>query len=319
MLSFLFKLIKFVFLSFVVIFGLIMAIGLLGVFFSDDNWEEEPLPKDEYSEYIPVEDDNSGQDTLLNGYMKHYRVWRDFDQNVFEGEYYVYDRDLKSSYLHRTRIADEQTTRNPAYNNYYLRNSELREKDSNLFYWTWIYETVLDHDKPLMSGMIAMFDSIQNAAQPDRLHFAEIIVSHVQYIPYSLIHALTCEEYISDDPYCEGFRCKYHRDGNPCVASIAHGIFAPVEFAYNLKGDCDTRVLLLMEILDHYGYDVKMLYSYEYGHAVLGINLPTTGYYVTLAGIRYYLWETTNTGWLPGQIEPQYQNMNYWVAMDTRF
>ncbi|MEZ4771652.1 MAG: hypothetical protein R3D00_00635 [Bacteroidia bacterium] len=316
MLSFIFKLVKFVILTFVVIFCLIMAIGLISVLLGD-RYEEEPLPTEGYSEYIPV-DDSLSSDSSLYGYMRHYRVWRDYDQNVYEGVYDIADRDLKGSYVHRMNILKEHT-RNSPYDLYYQRNRELRETDANIFHWTWVYETVLNHDKPYIGGIISLFDSIETAAKPDRLQFAEIIVSHIQFLPYTLIHDLTCEEYTSDDPNCEGFRCQYHRDGNPCVPKVAHGIFAPVEFAYNLKGDCDTRVLLLMLILDHYGYDVKMLYSYQYGHAVLGINLPSSGVYVTLAGIKYYLWETTNTGWLPGQIEPQYQNMDYWVAMDTRF
>ncbi|MDX2248770.1 MAG: hypothetical protein SF052_18430 [Bacteroidia bacterium] len=318
MLSFIFKLFKFIFFTFVVIFGLIMAIGLVAVIWGGEGYVEETLPNEEYSEYIPVADTVPLEDSILTGYMKHYRVWRSYDQQVYEGGYVVSDSNLRNSYRHRADILKEHIFGSP-YDLYYKRNQALWESDRNLFHWTWVYETILNHNKTQIPGLISLFDSIYAQRNPDRLQFAEIIVSHVQYIPYSLIHDLSCAEYIADDPECNGFRCQYHRDGNPCVAGVEHGVFSPVEFAYNLKGDCDTRVLLLMVILDHYGYDVKMLYSYEYGHAVLGIDLLTSGSYVISKGVKYYVWETTNTGWLPGQIEPQYQNMDYWVAMDTQF
>lgn len=316
MLKFIGKTIRFVFYFLIAFFGLAMFSGLINLLLWEGEPEMPPLEKEDFSEYVMVEDNLNPGDSL--GYVRNYRVWRSFDREIYEGEYLISDLEMNRSRAHRNNIMNDWGPGTP-YNLFFSQNRTLYDENRNIFHWTWIYQTILKHDKPLLGSLYTMFDSIHAENNPDRSQFADIIVTNVQHLPYHLVHAKTCTEYYADDPNCEGFRCQYHREGNPCIPEISYGLFTPVEFSYNLTGDCDTRTALLMLILDHYGYDVKMLYSYEYGHAVLGINIPATGYYVMWEGKKYYLWETTNKGWLVGQIATEYQNMDYWVALGSRF
>jgi hypothetical protein len=80
----------------------------------------------------------------------------------------------------------------------------------------------------------------------------------------------------------------------------------------NFKGDCDTRSVLLFYVLSRFNYDVAILISEQYGHAILGIAGDYSGKFKQYNGIRYYVWETTATDFVPGILSPNYGNMNYW-------
>jgi hypothetical protein len=73
-----------------------------------------------------------------------------------------------------------------------------------------------------------------------------------------------------------------------------------------------TRTLLLYTVLDHYGYDVALMSSDEYGHSILGINLPYNGISYEYNNSRYVLWETTSPNLKPGIIARKISNLNYW-------
>jgi hypothetical protein len=85
-----------------------------------------------------------------------------------------------------------------------------------------------------------------------------------------------------------------------------------VEFLMNLKGDCDTRTLLLYSIFTHYNYDVALLSSEFYGHSILGINLPINGLSYNYSNQNYVLWETTAPNCKPGIIPNEISNLNNW-------
>ena len=81
----------------------------------------------------------------------------------------------------------------------------------------------------------------------------------------------------------------------------------------NLKGDCDTRTLFLYGLLKHEGYDVVIFGSEKYRHSILGIDLPILApNYKWVNGTKYYLWETTNTGFEAGYIPATISNTSYW-------
>ena len=162
--------------------------------------------------------------------------------------------------------------------------SSIRNRKDILYSASWetMANSVIRNDKNKLSEVFKMFDQIYNSENMSRSYFADIIVSFTQDIPYSII-------------------------------DNSIDIYAPVEFLKKYKGDCDTRTIFLYTILKKYNYDVLILNSWVYKHSIIGINLPTSGNnYKYYNGKRYYTWETTNTGWKRGLINPSQKYMNNW-------
>ena len=82
----------------------------------------------------------------------------------------------------------------------------------------------------------------------------------------------------------------------------------------NFKGDCDTRSVMLYHVLTRLGYNVVVLASDQYGHAILGISGNYRGKYVNYNGLNYYVWETTYPGYEPGVLSDECGNMRYWYV-----
>ena len=78
----------------------------------------------------------------------------------------------------------------------------------------------------------------------------------------------------------------------------------------NLKGDCDTRTLLLYTILSHYNYDVAVSSEF-YGHSILGINLPIMDYHIQPKTVEIHFMGNYSVGSKPGIISNDISNTNY--------
>jgi hypothetical protein len=154
----------------------------------------------------------------------------------------------------------------------------------------------------------AMFDSIRNTNRMDDIKFAKLITYCIQDIPYTLILDNACDRKIYNDEFIQG----YLSSGGNCEGYVKFGIYSPVEFMGNLKGDCDTRTLLLFTMLNHYNYDVAMLGSELYRHSIIGVNLPIEGVSKIINGKRYVIWETTEQGIPPGVIPKEISDMRFW-------
>jgi hypothetical protein len=60
--------------------------------------------------------------------------------------------------------------------------------------------------------------------------------------------------------------------------------------------------------------------SNEYRHAMIAIDLPASGDHIIHKGKKFYFWETTNTGWLPGMLPPDTNNIAYWkITLDHEY
>ena len=96
-----------------------------------------------------------------------------------------------------------------------------------------------------------------------------------------------------------------------------YGLYSPSEFIWQLKGDCDTRTVLLYSMLQNMGFDAVIFISSQYAHSMLGVDVPSSGDYLRHKGVNYYFWETTSKGWVPGALPPDMQQLAYWeVALD---
>jgi hypothetical protein len=220
--------------------------------------------------------------------ISHFRVWKDYSGNQYEGEMKIFVSDYKS-----------------AQRDHHEMNIQIESEAD----WPDVYKSMLTNDRNRISMLYALFDSIQNAKKLDRSQFAEMIVSCIQDIPYYIVLPNECDIQVQEDPFVRNFI-----DEKPgfCLGNISFGVQSPGEFLGNLKGDCDTRVAMLFAIFNHYKYKVAILGSTQFRHSVLGIELPVDGLTKNYNGINYKLWETTSEGFRPGALAAEVSDLNYW-------
>jgi curved DNA-binding protein CbpA/membrane protein implicated in regulation of membrane protease activity len=176
-----------------------------------------------------------------------------------------------------------------------------------------VYRHMLDTDNDPIGPIALAFDSLAKRRSLARDKEASMVVSCIQSIPYSLIVDRSCSANYTES-YIQQYlsRC----EGDCCKGFSKFGVQSPVEFISDLKGDCDTRALLLYDILGKLGYKVALMTSDYYKHALIAVNLSmvpsekTTAVYIS--GRPYYLWETTSKGFGPGELPGALSNINHW-------
>ena len=233
-------------------------------------------------------ENNSNPNNEKDFYITKYREWEDYDGNKYEGYYKLKQSDINKAHIYKNNLSIPQ---------------------SNLDQYDQIVYSLKEYDKTKLNGLYHLFDSIQAKNKLSKIKFAEMVVSFVQDIPYVLILEEDCNPAL----YSDSFTRKYL--SNPeakCDGFQRFGINTPLEFLYNLNGDCDTRSLLLYTILSHYDYDVALMSSEFYGHSILGINLPLNGLAYQYENQQYILWETTRANVKPGIISNEISNLNNW-------
>lgn len=262
------------------------------------NYNPQPLivdnARESNPEIRPVTDTahTDGADSLpkttKDTIITRYRSWQDYNGNHFEGSYQVKASDFNKAHGYKSTLEIHQ----PNHKSYDEMVYRLKE-----------------YDKNKLSGLYKLLDSISAGNNLNEIQFAEMAVSFVQDIPYTLILANDCKVSL----YNDDFTRKYlSRPDARCSGNQKFGINTPVEFLATLNGDCDTRTLLLYTVFSHYGYDVALLCSEQYGHSLLGINLPIDGTAYTYNNQRYVLWETTSPHLRPGLVSAEISNLNNW-------
>ena len=239
---------------------------------------DETLP----SAHELIVDDFDSSDTLDNEIIvTHSRVWKDAADSVIQLKFSIGSSDAEAAYNFRETV-------------------EVEEDGTEKTFWNNLYRGLYDHDKGLM---LSLQDSIRSLAAERSIELQDLpytVVSMVQDIPYNYI--------LSDDS------CTFHTSA-PCVPLQRYGVLSPVEFLYSLSGDCDTRTVLLFTLLKDLGYDPIIVNSSEYHHSMLAVDIPTEGDYFIHKGRKFYFWETTATGWLPGMLPPDMSNKDYWTII----
>lgn len=233
---------------------------------------------------IDTLDNKALNDTII----KHFRVWQDYDGNQYEGTIWT----KKSDFV----------------NAKYFKNNLVLNSNSSRAYDEMIY-LLKENDKNNLSGVFQLFDSIGQKEQLSNLKFAELIVSFVQDIPYTVIVPDDCNPNLYEDKFIKEYLSS---EDARCDGFEKFGINSPVEFMSNLNGDCDTRTLLLYTMLAHYGYDVALFSSEYYAHSIIGLNLPISGIAYQYQYQRYVLWETTAPNIKAGVLPKEISNLNYW-------
>lgn len=265
---------------------------------SSQRYSPTPLvvdtPREVNPVIIPIVDTTttSSIDTLKkpirDSIITRFRSWKDYNGKNYEGKYQI-------------RVSDF----NKAH--YYKNNLNLYQNSINSY--DKVVYSLKEFDKNNFNSVYDLFDSIGKANRLNKIKFAEMIVTFVQDIPYALVLDDGCDVSLYNDEFTRNYILNHQGE---CDGNQRFGINTPVEFLTNLKGDCDTRTLLLYTIFSHYNYDVAMMSSEFYGHSIIGINLPINGAAYTYNNQRYVLWETTAPNCRPGIIPNEISNLNNW-------
>lgn len=246
---------------------------------------EQPEERKTHTEPIIDPLDNK---TVNDTIIKHFRVWQDYDGNQYEGTIWTKKSDFTKAK--------------------YFKNNLTLNSNSSRAYDEMIYR-LKENDKNNLNGVYQLFDSIRQKEQLSSVKFAELIVSFVQDIPYTVIVPDDCNPNLYDDEFIKEYLSSAD---SRCDGFEKFGINSPVEFMSTLNGDCDTRTLLLYTMLAHYGYDVALFSSEYYAHSIIGINLPLSGIAYQYQNQRYILWETTAPNVRAGILPKEISNLNYW-------
>jgi hypothetical protein len=70
-------------------------------------------------------------------------------------------------------------------------------------------------------------------------------------------------------------------------------LISPLTAAASGQGDCDTRALLYIILLNHYGIDSALMVSSVYGHAMAAVDTPGNGARINVGGRPFLVAETT--------------------------
>jgi len=188
-------------------------------------------------------------------------------------------------YLHNSiselKNLDSKTISLPAPGNSKTGKKKSSKNLSNAEFWGIVYNIILANNKDRLSNLSSAFTWFQNKNNLSDREILEIIIDFIQEIPYE----------IPDNYY---------------------GIYTPSDVLFRNAGDCDSKSLLAALILKQLGYETAIFYSDEYAHAMLGLNVPSTGEYKEHNGKSYYFTEMTATGWQIGELSPDCSDLKYW-------
>jgi len=260
---------------------------------TDDNKEEHEIKRTDDNPYLPEEKDtkiiDNNKDTIQITYLIHKLNWRDNFKQYHSGVFKV-----RKDFVSLARLR---------------RNAIEVNESSPTAYYNAVYNKLINQNKDFLNEIIDEYKRIGSSKKLSKSEFTDMVVTSIQNIPYYLVHDLSHEQ--ADEQY-GGFISEYHQTGKPCLDNIKFGLQSPAEFMGDFKGDCDTRSVMLYYVLNNLGIKTVVLASQKYSHAIIGVSGDYSGDCVKSNGLKYYVWETTATGFSPGHISPQCSNMRYW-------
>jgi hypothetical protein len=107
--------------------------------------------------------------------------------------------------------------------------------------------------------------------------------------------------------WVQGFR--YERD----FAGI--DFVPPLAAAFEQRGDCDSRAMVMAIILERLGIDSVLMISRTYSHAMLAVDVPGGGQRFPYGGKGYLVAETTAKVGI-GMIDASQADFTQWLGVD---
>lgn len=162
------------------------------------------------------------------------------------------------------------------------------------------YRSVLAQDQIAMKRIVEAYKFVIRSQNLDYMEAAEMIVSSIQNIPYTLVIDEPCPYRLGTTLF-DG-ECEPLENMSGCCGNVMPiGCYSPLEYAANLTGDCDTRAVFAHSILKALNYDVAIIVSRMEGHAMIALNTPfipengNESAYVSDQRLnKYYMWELTS-------------------------
>jgi len=90
----------------------------------------------------------------------------------------------------------------------------------------------------------------------------------------------------------------------------------PLKAAFERRGDCDARAVVLSIVLERLGIDCVLMISREYSHALVGVGVPGGGQRFSFNGREYLVAETTDRVGL-GMIAAEQADFAKWLGVDV--
>ncbi|MDP4699960.1 MAG: hypothetical protein NWS66_08440 [Saprospiraceae bacterium] len=240
--------------------------------------------------YVPELEDSPKPDLIKvdpDKFIRHNRVWKDFQGQQYKATVKILESNYSSSLAWHQQYAENMNNEND-YERYLSAASK--------------------RDSASLTHLYSEMNTLGYNYKLTRKGFAEMLITFVQDIPYTLIVDSNCDPSL----YRDNFIRKYLQEGKQCYGYQRFGLLNPAEFTGTLLGDCDTRTLFLYTLFKYFNYDVIILGSQKYGHSILGINLPYHGIHKKVEGKSYFVVETTAQGMYPGILAPSISDMTYW-------
>lgn len=160
--------------------------------------------------------------------------------------------------------------------------------------WTCIYSTILARSEVDLAPMVARIEAGMAAAMQTgtatdaatspwtTTDAARWLLAFVQQIPYRL------------------------------PEQHAFGVLPPPLVASRDWGDCDSKALLLIHLLDYFGIDAVLIQSQAHAHALVGVAVPTGQDGFEYRG-RTYAWAETTAEHAPlGWLHPDWRTPDDW-------
>lgn len=202
--------------------------------------------------------------------------------------------------VYRARYAlgtEEQTAINDAHQAL-AKRVKFKDQGNGNFRWTpppgcdakmqCIFEALAEDSRDELAPLAARFKARVREAKLDAVQSVELAMSYVQAIPY---------EIPKDRPF---------------------GLLPPALVVSYKKGDCDSKALLLLMLLDSLGIESVMLTSDAHRHSMLGVAIPAQGTKITHEGRSYMFVETTAKNAPIGWISKDLLKPNDWLVVPVR-
>jgi hypothetical protein len=89
----------------------------------------------------------------------------------------------------------------------------------------------------------------------------------------------------------------------------------PLTAAFERRGDCDSRAMVMAVILERLGIDCVLMVSREFSHAMLAVDVPGGGQRFRFNGKAYLVAETTARVGI-GMIDSSQADFSKWLGVD---
>lgn len=154
---------------------------------------------------------------------------------------------------------------------YELREAASLPANSNNEFWSLVYNKLLEKNQYRLGTVASSLQKEAERRNYDRYELASLTLAFVQHIPYK-------------------------------IPRNDLEVMTPPTTMSKRYGDCDTKSLLYVAIMQQMGFEVSLYVSSKYRHAMAGVNINAMGTYKTHQGSRYYFVETTAVGHRIGQL-----------------